>query len=108
LHGSPNRLLDTVNRSAGGLPQALRGPVAPAPPATCPVFLLTIEDAAEHASLQQALGVDPELQTFTRRISTSTWPMSKACPKPIPRPPTNRRNAPSTRCTAWLGGRRRS
>ena len=33
-------------------------------PATCPVFLLTIEDAAEHASLQQALGVDPELQTL--------------------------------------------
>ena len=64
LHGSPNRLLDTVNRSAGRLPQALLGPVAPAPPATCPVFLLTIEDAAEHASLQQALGVDPELQTL--------------------------------------------
>jgi len=33
-------------------------------PATCPVFLLTIEDAAEHASLQQALGVDPELQAL--------------------------------------------
>jgi len=33
-------------------------------PATCPIFLLTIEDAAEHTSLQQALGVDPELQTL--------------------------------------------
>jgi thiopurine S-methyltransferase len=33
-------------------------------PATCPVFLLTIEDAEEHTSLQQALGVDPELQAL--------------------------------------------
>ena len=33
-------------------------------PATSSVFLLTIEDAAEHASLQQALGVDPELQAL--------------------------------------------
>ena len=52
------------HRSAGRPPQALRGPVAPAPARHLPRFLLTIEDAAEHASLQQALGVDPELQTL--------------------------------------------
>jgi thiopurine S-methyltransferase len=50
------------------LPQAIRtGYVAQLHlllPATCPVFLLTIEDAEEHASLQQALGVDPELQAL--------------------------------------------
>ncbi|SDH13719.1 thiopurine S-methyltransferase [Pseudomonas benzenivorans] len=33
-------------------------------PNASPVFLLTIEDAEEHASLQQALGVDPELQAL--------------------------------------------